>query len=90
MNLHWLGPKSYADLPAYLAGWDAGVNAWANTPLSYNKHVSPQGSHLAALPRPLHLCSCVEWEMTQSAKVSACDKDHDAAILGWVRWRQSW
>ncbi len=21
-NLHWLGPKSYADLPAYLAGWD--------------------------------------------------------------------
>jgi glycosyltransferase involved in cell wall biosynthesis len=22
-NLHYLGPKSYADLPAYLAGWDA-------------------------------------------------------------------
>ena len=21
-NLHWLGPKAYADLPAYLAGWD--------------------------------------------------------------------
>lgn len=21
-NLHWLGQKSYADLPAYLAGWD--------------------------------------------------------------------
>ncbi|MEY4983508.1 MAG: hypothetical protein RIR62_1774 [Pseudomonadota bacterium] len=23
-NIHWLGPKSYADLPAYLANWDAG------------------------------------------------------------------
>jgi hypothetical protein len=23
-NLHWLGPKAYADLPAYLGGWDAG------------------------------------------------------------------
>jgi UDP-galactopyranose mutase len=22
-NLHYLGPKSYADLPAYIAGWDA-------------------------------------------------------------------
>lgn len=23
-NIHWLGAKAYADLPAYLAGWDAG------------------------------------------------------------------
>ena len=23
-NLHWLGPKDYHDLPAYLSGWDAG------------------------------------------------------------------
>lgn len=23
-NLHWLGPKGYAELPAYLGGWDAG------------------------------------------------------------------
>jgi len=23
-NLHWLGPKAYADLPAYLNHWDAG------------------------------------------------------------------
>lgn len=23
-NLHWLGPKSYDDLPAYLANWEAG------------------------------------------------------------------
>lgn len=23
-NIHWLGPKPYADLPAYLAHWDAG------------------------------------------------------------------
>ena len=23
-NLHWLGAKAYADLPAYMANWDAG------------------------------------------------------------------
>ena len=28
-NLHWLGMKSYADLPAYLAGWDAGLMPFA-------------------------------------------------------------
>lgn len=28
-NLHWLGPRSYAELPAYLAGWDAGFMPFA-------------------------------------------------------------
>jgi glycosyltransferase involved in cell wall biosynthesis len=28
-NLHWLGMKSYADLPAYLAGWDVGLMPFA-------------------------------------------------------------
>ncbi len=28
-NLHWLGGKSYKDLPSYLAGWDAGVMPFA-------------------------------------------------------------
>jgi UDP-galactopyranose mutase len=28
-NLHWLGGKSYAELPAYLAGWDAGFMPFA-------------------------------------------------------------
>jgi UDP-galactopyranose mutase len=28
-NLHWLGPKSYADLPRYLAGWDVGLMPFA-------------------------------------------------------------
>jgi UDP-galactopyranose mutase len=28
-NLHWLGMKSYPDLPAYLAGWDAGLMPFA-------------------------------------------------------------
>lgn len=28
-NIHWLGMKSYADLPAYLAGWDAGFMPFA-------------------------------------------------------------
>ena len=28
-NLHWLGMKSYAELPTYLAGWDAGLMPFA-------------------------------------------------------------
>ncbi|MGI4946891.1 MAG: glycosyltransferase [Janthinobacterium lividum] len=28
-NLHWLGMKSYAELPAYLAGWNAGFMPFA-------------------------------------------------------------
>ncbi len=28
-NLHWLGMKAYADLPAYLAGWDVGLMPFA-------------------------------------------------------------
>lgn len=28
-NIHWLGQKSYADLPAYLAGWDAALMPFA-------------------------------------------------------------
>ena len=28
-NLHWLGMRSYAELPAYLSGWDAGMMPFA-------------------------------------------------------------
>ncbi|MDB5513169.1 MAG: glycosyl transferase [Enterovirga sp.] len=28
-NIHWLGPKDYGELPAYLAGWDAGLMPFA-------------------------------------------------------------
>jgi UDP-galactopyranose mutase len=28
-NIHWLGPKSYKDLPAYIAGWDAAMLPFA-------------------------------------------------------------
>jgi UDP-galactopyranose mutase len=28
-NIHWLGMKSYADLPRYFAGWDAGIMPFA-------------------------------------------------------------
>ena len=29
VNIHWLGGRSYADLPAYLAGWDAALMPFA-------------------------------------------------------------
>jgi glycosyltransferase involved in cell wall biosynthesis len=28
-NLHWMGPKDYHELPAYLAGWDIGIMPFA-------------------------------------------------------------
>lgn len=28
-NLHWLGPKTYQELPVYLGGWDAGIMPFA-------------------------------------------------------------
>ncbi len=28
-NIHWLGQKAYAELPAYLAGWDVGLMPFA-------------------------------------------------------------
>jgi glycosyltransferase involved in cell wall biosynthesis len=28
-NIHWLGPKPYASLPDYLAGWDVGIMPFA-------------------------------------------------------------
>ena len=38
-NLHWLGGKSYAELPAYLAGWDAGFMPFAINEAT--KYISP-------------------------------------------------
>jgi glycosyltransferase involved in cell wall biosynthesis len=28
-NIHWVGPKTYSDLPRYLAGWDLGIMPFA-------------------------------------------------------------
>jgi UDP-galactopyranose mutase len=28
-NLHWMGPRSYAELPAYLSGWDVAILPFA-------------------------------------------------------------
>ena len=28
-NIHWLGQKQYADLPAYLSGWDVALMPFA-------------------------------------------------------------
>ena len=38
-NIHWLGPKSYADLPAYLRNWDAGFMPFAMNEAT--RHISP-------------------------------------------------
>ncbi len=38
-NFHWLGPKSYADLPAYLKGFDVCLMPWVQSELT--AHISP-------------------------------------------------
>lgn len=38
-NLHWLGVKSYPELPRYLAGWDVALMPYARTPST--KFLSP-------------------------------------------------
>jgi hypothetical protein len=38
-NIHWLGAKSYADLPAYLGGWDVAIMPFALN--DSTRHISP-------------------------------------------------
>jgi glycosyltransferase involved in cell wall biosynthesis len=38
-NLHWLGQKAYAELPAYLAGWDVGLMPFARNEAT--RYISP-------------------------------------------------
>lgn len=38
-NIHWLGIKSYAELPAYLAGWDLGLMPFARN--AATRFISP-------------------------------------------------
>jgi UDP-galactopyranose mutase len=38
-NLHWLGAKSYTELPAYLSGWDVAIMPFALNDAT--RHISP-------------------------------------------------
>ena len=38
-NIHWLGGKSYSDLPRYLAGWNVGIMPFALNELT--RFISP-------------------------------------------------
>jgi glycosyltransferase involved in cell wall biosynthesis len=38
-NIHWLGMKSYAELPAYLSGWDVAIMPFALNEAT--RHISP-------------------------------------------------
>ncbi|MCL2778590.1 MAG: glycosyltransferase family 1 protein [Polyangiaceae bacterium] len=38
-NIHYLGPKSYAELPAYLAGWDVAIMPFARN--ESTRYISP-------------------------------------------------
>jgi glycosyltransferase involved in cell wall biosynthesis len=38
-NLHYLGPKTYAELPAYIAGWDVAILPFARNEAT--RYISP-------------------------------------------------
>jgi UDP-galactopyranose mutase len=38
-NIHWLGPKSYAELPSYVAGWDVAMMPFARN--NATRYISP-------------------------------------------------
>jgi len=38
-NIHYLGPKTYKDLPAYIAGWDVALLPFARN--SSTRFISP-------------------------------------------------
>ncbi|MHC4253034.1 MAG: glycosyltransferase [Planctomycetota bacterium] len=57
-NLHWIGEVDYADLPAWLGGWDAGVVPFADTdfnrgswPLKFYEYLAA-GLPVASTPIP--------------------------------------
>ena len=47
-NIHYLGPKSYDDLPAYLAGWDVALIPFALNPSTYFISPTKTPEYLAA------------------------------------------
>jgi glycosyltransferase involved in cell wall biosynthesis len=94
-NLHWLGPKSYRELPDYLAGWDLGIMPFAINPATQFISPTKTPEFLAAgLPvistritdvvRPYAEMGLVEIADTAEAFVAKAEQLLAAAKDGWL------
>lgn len=93
-NVHWLGPKSYADLPAYLAHWGAGWMPFAINDAT--RFISPTKTPeflAAGLPvvstpirdviRPYGEAGLVQIAATADTTVSALERTLQGSAPGW-------
>jgi hypothetical protein len=94
-NIHWLGAKSYDDLPAYLAGWDAGFIPFALNEAT--RFISPTktpeylaaGLRVAATPirdivRPYGDLGLVEIAATPSEMAAALERAMAGGREAWL------
>jgi UDP-galactopyranose mutase len=84
-NIHWLGGRTYRDLPAYLAGWDAGFMPFAlnestrfisptKTPEFLAAGIPVVSTEITDVVRPYGTAGLVEIEATASAMAEAVDR----------------
>jgi hypothetical protein len=94
-NLHWLGPKSYRELPDYLAGWDLGIMPFAINPAT--QFISPTktpeflaagvpviSTRITDVVRPYAEMGLVEIADTAEAFVEKAEQLLAAAKDGWL------
>lgn len=94
-NIHWLGNKSYAELPAYLGGWDIGWMPFAIN--AATRFISPTKTPeflAAGLPvvstairdviRPYGAAGVVEIAATAEATVAAIDGLFERSRENWL------
>jgi UDP-galactopyranose mutase len=93
-NIHWLGGKSYPELPAYLSGWDVGIMPFAineatryisptKTPEFFAAGLPVVSTPIADVIRPYGHAGLVEIAATAEAFVA-----HAEALL--ERPREAW
>jgi glycosyltransferase involved in cell wall biosynthesis len=93
-NIHWLGPKSYSELPAYLSGWDAGIMPFAlnestrfisptKTPEFLAAGVPVVSTPIADVIRPYGEKGLVEIAAGPDEFVAAIERSLGAADAAW-------
>ncbi len=93
-NIHWLGSKTYADLPSYLAGWDAGFMPFARNEAT--RFISPTktpeflaaglpvvSTAIADVVRPYGEKRLVEIADTAAATVTALERAMASVTPEW-------
>lgn len=94
-NIHWLGQKNYADLPAYLAGWDVALMPFAINEAT--RFISPTktleylagGRQVVSTPvcdvvRHYSTLAAVHIEQDATGFIAACEKAMGLPADQWI------